>query len=389
MDSMTISGAKTFDTKGLTPKYVDKSQTIVLNQKCIYDGIIDWSQAQYLSDAQRIPAGKYLKAGDLVINSTGTGTAGRSAYVDELPAGYKLVVDSHLLIVRFASTDISRYFAYFLYSQEALLKTLLIGSSGQGELDKTRVFDIKFPYNEAALPALVRLLTCLDGKIALNRQMNAELETMARNMYSYWFVQFEFPNAAGRPYKTAGGELEYNEAAKREIPRGWSVKRVADFLDVITGKEDANFATEHGPYAYFTCGKPILRCDTPAYSGRSVLIAGNGTFDVKYFNGDFNAYQRVYVLTPRDDRFAGVIYRNALDSIARFTQGSNGSIVKFITKGDVENIPVLVPDNLGLLRPFNVMLDLIERNNNESAQLAELRDWLLPMLMRGHVRPSK
>jgi type I restriction enzyme S subunit len=234
MSSITIKDTRRFDTKGVTPKYVDKSRTIVLNQKCIHDGIIDWSFAQYISDDQRIPSGKYVEVGDLLINSTGTGTAGRSAYVSELPEGYKVVIDSHMLVVRFDDKKLSRYFSYFLYSQEERIKTLLIGSSGQGELDKMSVFDIKFPYTKSALASFVRLLDDIDRKISLNRKIHAKLEALARDSYNYWFVQFDFPNANNQPYRTNGGAMVHNEKLKRKIPAGWDFGSIS-VLGKITG----------------------------------------------------------------------------------------------------------------------------------------------------------
>jgi type I restriction enzyme S subunit len=233
---------------------------------------------------------------------------------------------------------------------------------------------------------LVNTLVNIDDKIKINNKTNAELEALAKLIYDYWFVQFDFPNENGKPYKSSGGGMIWNEELKSEIPEKWMVKKVADFLDVVTGKEDANFASESGKYAYFTCGKKILKCNEAVFFGKSVLVAGNGSFDVKYYNGRFNAYQRVYVLKPRDANFIGIIYRSVFRNITRFILGSQGSIVKFITKGDVENINILVPDNLELLTQLNIILDITQNNNLESEQLTKLRDWLLPMLMNGQVK---
>ena len=229
------------------------------------------------------------------------------------------------------------------------------------------------------------VLYTLDKKITLNNKINNELEQMAKTLYDYWFVQFDFPDEKGRPYKSANGKMVYNEVLKREIPVGWKVKNIKDLCNVVTGKEDANFATSNGKYAFFTCGDDVLKCDSYAFEGKAVLVAGNGNFNVKYYEGCFNAYQRTYVLIPKNTNYIGVMYKSLIDSIKLFTQGANGSIVKFITKGDIENTKVIIPDNTNLLYSLNLCLSKIDTLKNETKHLAYLRDFLLPLLMNGQV----
>ena len=82
---------------------------------------------------------------------------------------------------------------------------------------------------------IVTVLSALDYKIALNRRMNTKLEQMSKRLYNHWFVQFDFPNADGKPYKSSGGKMEYNETLKREIPEGWKVKRLGDVCEIVLG----------------------------------------------------------------------------------------------------------------------------------------------------------
>ena len=225
----------------------------------------------------------------------------------------------------------------------------------------------------------------INNKIILNNKINQELEQMAKTLYNYWFVQFDFPDEKGRPYKSANGKMVYNEVLKREIPEGWEVKNIKDLCNVVTGKEDANFATSNGKYAFFTCGDDVLKCDSYAFEGKAVLVAGNGNFNVKYYEGCFNAYQRTYVLFPKNTDYIGMMHKSLIDSIKLFTQGANGSIVKFITKGDIENTKVIIPDNTNLLYPLNLCLSKIDTLKKENMHLAYLRDFLLPLLMNGQV----
>lgn len=230
------------------------------------------------------------------------------------------------------------------------------------------------------------MLYNMEQKIQLNKKICAELEAMAKTLYDYWFVQFDFPDENGRPYRTSGGEMVWNEQLKREIPKGWEVSSVGKVAPVCTGKEDANFATVNGKYKFFTCSQESLLCDTPIFSGHAVLIAGNGDFNVKHYTGDFNAYQRTYVLIPDNPMYYGIMYMAAKNQIQALKNGSNGSIVKFITKSDVETIPILFPIGDSICSQLNNILIKIEHCKRENDELSKLRDWLLPMLMNGQAR---
>ena len=208
---------------------------------------------------------------------------------------------------------------------------------------------------------------------------------MAKQLYDYWFVQFDFPDENGKPYKSSGGKMVWNEKLKREIPDGWNLIFAKDVCPIITGKEDANFATVYGQYPFFTCAKENLNCDTYTFDGSSILIAGNGDFNVKHYTGKFNAYQRTYVLIPNIEYYACLFFA-ASSKIRQFNDNSNGSIVKFITKGDVEDIELLESKNIHLYNTLNSLLFSIEQNDQEIVELAKRRDFLLPLLMNGQVK---
>ena len=214
---------------------------------------------------------------------------------------------------------------------------------------------------------------------------------MAKTLYNYWFVQFDFPNENGKPYKSSGGKMVYNQELKKEIPEEWEVKKISGLVNVVTGKEDANFAVENGEYPFFTCSENISSCDEYAFEGKAILIAGNGNFNVKLYEGKFNAYQRTYVLIPDDEKFYSVIFYGVKNQLKKLSSGSAGSIIKFITKGDVDNIPLILPKfgNDKIFNTLNNITALIEKNIEQNQELAKLRDWLLPMLMNRQVRVNE
>ncbi|WGO83884.1 restriction endonuclease subunit S [Arsenophonus apicola] len=247
-----------------------------------------------------------------------------------------------------------------------------------------------FPVN---LPPMIQqkkissALAAIDKKIDLNNRINTELEAIVKTLYDYWFVQFDFPDANGKPYKTSGGKMVYNSTLKREIPAGWEPVSVGKIVDIKTGKEDANYATESGKYHFFTCGESALRCDGFVFEGKAVLLAGNGSFSVKRYKGKFNAYQRTYVLIPKKEELYAPLYFAVHDKVKTLTSGSRGSIIKFITKGDIEDIylPLPINRNLSFVKMLNSCFNEASSLYEQNLELVSLRDWLLPMLMNGQV----
>lgn len=283
----------------------------------------------------------------------------------------------------------SEYLYYYLKLQVDNLNRIGAKTTFK-EITKDDVagFPIQILGNTDHQQKIAFVLSVLDDKIELNNKINAELEQMAKTLYDYWFVQFDFPDANGNPYKSSGGAMVYNEALKREIPKDWEVKKLSDLLPVVTGKQDANFATDDGEYNFFTCGEEILKCDTHEFEGKAVLVAGNGNFNIKLYDGKFNAYQRTYVLIPNEDKHYTVVYMAVRNRIRWLTSGSRGSIVKFITKGDLEDILLPLPgdESLDVFSSLNTLSEKIAKNIEENQKLAELRDWLLPILINGQVK---
>ena len=279
---------------------------------------------------------------------------------------------------------------YLYYLMKSLnLNDRQVGSSQplltQGVLNN---ISVKIYESSQTQQSIAAVLSALDKKIALNKQINARLEQMAKTLYDYWFVQFDFPDANGKPYKSSGGEMVFDETLKREIPKGWKPFKLSELVTLSTGKEDANFATEQGIYPFFTCSEKILKSDVYSFDTQAILLAGNGTFSVKRFTGRFNAYQRTYVLEPKSKNLYPIVYFVIIDNVIKFTSGSRGSIIKFITRGDIENIDIVLPNDIEnisfseVLHTYLLQAELLEKQNH---RLTQLRDFLLPMLMNGQV----
>lgn len=275
---------------------------------------------------------------------------------------------------------------FFYYSMHQIDLAILNSGTGVPSLTAETLNDIPINIPKKDIQFKIsNALANLDRKISINNSIISKLEEMAKTIYEYWFLQFDFPNQEGKPYASSGGAMKYSEELGREIPSDWEVRYTNHFCEVQTGSEDANFATPQGKYKFFTCAQESYQCDTPAFEGHAILIAGNGDFNVKHYTGEFNAYQRTYVLLPKKQNYA-LLYFVVQQRIAHFKKGSNGSIVKFIRKSDVENIPIPYPNDTKILDTLNHFILMKEQKMSENQKLAQLRDWLLPMLMNGQVR---
>ena len=224
-----------------------------------------------------------------------------------------------------------------------------------------------------------------DSVVGFNANSNESSELFMYYVFEY--IRNSIQNSASGSIQD-NINIEYLTGLNFKVPDKQNQDKITNLLGVIDGKIllnrkiNDNFSTVNGKYKFFTCSNVPLQCDEYAFESSSILIAGNGDFNVKYYSGKFNAYQRTYVLTASSEYYA-ILYLACLYQVNLFKSNSSGSIVKFITKSDVENIPLFIPDDISLLQKLNNLLHFQEQNILENDKLIQLRDFLLPMLMNG------
>lgn len=147
------------------------------------------------------------------------------------------------------------------------------------------------------------ILYAIDKKIKLNNKINSELENMAKTVYDYWFLQFEFPNDEGKPYKSSGGKMVWNEELKKEIPDGFKIENLENFCRIFTGKKDVNQALEKGKYKFFSCSPNYKYSNEKIYEGKAILISGNGSYTGRTIlvNDAIDLYQRTYACVLKNN----------------------------------------------------------------------------------------
>ncbi len=258
-----------------------------------------------------------------------------------------------------------------------------------GSINKSFIesMQVRIPKSILEQEKIMETLSTIDYKIELNNKINNNLEELAQTLYKHWFVDFEFPNEEEEPYKSSGGKMIESELGN--IPEGWIIYNQGDFSPVITGKKNANIATSNGDYKFFTCGQEPLLTDDFSFDAEAILVAGNGDFNVKYYRGKFEAYQRTYVLIPHISKLTPLLYFSIKNNLNEITKGHRGSVIKFITKGDLENFKLALPIKeklLALSSVFTTILNKITTIKEENEKLANIRDLLLPKLMSGEIR---
>ncbi|WP_109772201.1 restriction endonuclease subunit S [Neisseria sicca] len=268
--------------------------------------------------------------------------------------------------------------------------------------------ELKLPDKETQ-DSIFSLLFSLDKKIALNKQINARLEEMAKTLYDYWFVQFDFPDANGKPYKSSGGEMVFDETLKRKIPKGWEVKSLGEIALTSSGGTPTSTVQEYykgGNIPWVNSGELnnnfIVHTDNfitqtgmdnssaKLVSEKSILLAMYGATAGKTSLISFKTTtnQAICSILPKDMNYR-VYIKSYLDNMYLYlVQLSSGSARDNLSQDKIKRLHLVIPES-GILEIFSKVTEdfykKIETNLKQSHHLTQLRDFLLPMLMNGQV----
>ncbi len=289
-----------------------------------------------------------------------------------------------------------------------------------------RELKILVPTIEIVQEKIVDTLAPLDSKIELNNRINAELEAMAKTLYNYWFVQFDFPDKNGKPYKTSCGEMVWNEELKREIPKGWEVQKMSEWLDIDKsgdwGKDEAegnftkkvicfrgadinglNGLDELKPPVRYILEKnsfKILKSHdlvieisggSPTQSTGRLAFITDAT--IKRFEHPLICSNFCKPVSMRNKKllYNFVYYWNSLYDNGVFFgyEGKTSGIKNLLLDSFLSSYYTVVPDKEIVNQFYDIMDNIQEKKQtvlSENQKLSELRDWLLPMLMNGQVK---
>lgn len=283
----------------------------------------------------------------------------------------------HIAILK-CKENINSRFLYYVMKSRAFYHqadSVAIGSAQKTiTLSALRDMEVHLPERKVQ-DKIASILSAYDDLIENNRRQMKLLEEAAERLYKEWFVKFHYPGSG-------------NAAGPDNLPVGWNRILVKDITEIKTGKRDANFSTNDGKFPFFTCSDEMLKADSYSFSGNAVILAGNGNFRVRIFRGNFEAYQRTYVMQPFEGKYIYLLYWSIKNSINTLINGASGSTILFLKKAMIENISVIIPSPMILLTFNNYMSRIqlaLEDKYEEIALLQEARDRLLPKLMSGEV----
>ena len=337
----------------------------------------------------------YPKKGDILISAAGT--IGKTVIFDGEDSYFQ---DSNIVWIENDESKVTNQFLYYFLQTNPFITT---NGSTIKRLYNDNLRDTTIP-NVPSIQQqnkITDILGTLDKKIQINNQINQELEAMAKTLYDYWFVQFDFPDQNGKPYKSSGGKMVYNPELKREIPEGWGVASLFDVAEVQYGYP---FSTD-----YFNStgdGVPVIRIrdilgnDITNYSTEEVedkykinvgdvLIGMDGNFHMNYWIQD-DCYLNQRVVKVNSDKLPNMVLKYQIEPFIKLREKSvSRTTVGHLSDKDLKAINVILPKEKYLspiFERFENILKNIIINQQQNQELTRLRDWLLPMLMNGQVK---
>lgn len=318
-----------------------------------------------------------------------------------------LVVSTGFVTLDVIDLRVNSKYLYYLLTQNSVISQLQsIGENSTSSYPSIRPEDIgnlSFMFPDIDIQnKIADILTSIDKKIQINNQINQELEAMAKTLYDYWFVQFDFPDQNGKPYKSSGGKMVYHPELKREIPEGWGVEKLGDISQYVSEKVGSselnkenyvgtdNMIADMGGIE-LTTSIPKSGTSTK-FSVGDILISNIRPYFKKIWLSDRTGGCSADVLCIRTNRIIPkeFVYATlARDDFFNYdVAGSKGSKMPRGDKKHIMEYPIVF--EFGVAEQYSKIVrpiyEAVHENNNQNQELTQLRDWLLPMLMNGQVK---
>jgi type I restriction enzyme S subunit len=367
----------------------------IKNGKVIYS--FDWYISNEISEA--LPR-SVLNKRCIVIPYVGSKLGELAIFEND----FKCHLASNVAKVELTSDSIELEYLYYYLKSSLGQSQLFKSKQGSAQPNITmlaiRETSIKI-FDTSTQKKIIKVLSDLDAKIEINNKINQELEAMAKTLYDYWFVQFDFPNKNGKPYKSSGGEMVFNEELKREIPVGWEDGVLSDIANITMGQSPSGSTyNEDGIGSVFYQGSTDFGSRFPTvrkYTTEPNRMAEENDIllSVRAPVGTLNqAMEKCCIgrgLAALREKEGSISFLwSQMEYFKQIFDRRNASGTTFgsITKDDLFGLKLCIPDK-EVLKKFKSIADPFHKkivvNSKENQKLSELRDWLLPMLMNGQV----
>lgn len=380
-----------FITKGIAPSYteIESEDTVrVLNQKCNRNYRISYSDSR-LHDLTKksVPGERYVAKDDILINSTGAGTAGRIAQMTDVPC--PTIIDGHMIVVRSNGVVSQKYLGYALRAHQNEVLQLDEGSTGQTELNRTRLLDeimISYPESSELQDEIVKTMEAIDTKISVNERINVNLHQQARTLLTQWQIKHE-------------GEYDFSLLSDVAVinPDTYSPKDAWEYVNYL----DTSSITG-GIISEVQCIKPLTE-KLPSRARR--IISAN---DVVFSTVRPNQHHFGIITEPLENMLASTgfaVIRSRHPLISNellylcLTENSFIEKMQQLAEQSTSTFPSIKPSDLGVCKipcpidqdlsdALNTLFACITANQRENTSLSALRDTLLPKLMSGEIDVS-
>ncbi|EGY65297.1 restriction endonuclease subunit S [Neisseria sp. GT4A_CT1] len=333
---------------------------------------------------------------------------GKTAFVDILDDGEVAFGSTEFIVLRAKNETNPEFLYYFAISPDFRKRAIecMEGTSGRQRVNENALKTLELPIPEPQTQqSIAAVLFALDKKIALNKQINARLEQMAKTLYDYWFVQFDFPDANGKSYKSSGGDMVFDETLKREIPKGWEVKslwKVAkyfnglalqkyrpenefdDFLPVIKIREMNEGVSLNTERAKTNIPKEAIIDDG------DILFSWSATLEIKIWSQGKGALNQHIFKVTSSEYPKYFFYFELLNYLKHFKMIADlrKTTMGHITQDHLKQAYICIPSQLLLEKMERIVTPIFQKmliTQKQNHQLTQLRDFLLPMLMNGQV----
>lgn len=321
--------------------------------------------------------------------------------------------NTSLFVKDFKGNDIEYIYYFLQYLDLGNQKS----GSGVPTMNRNHLHPIKIRAyrDKTCQQRTIKILSLIDKKIQINDQINQELEALAKTLYDYWFVQFDFPDQNGKPYKSSGRKMVYNPELKREIPEGWGVEKLDDLGTIVGGSTPTksisdNFTKGGEGYSWITPndlsnnkGNKFIKngeidvtvrglkdASLKLYPEGTVLMSSRAPVGyLAIATKELTTNQGFKSFIPDKKYDKNYIYYTLQNCLKVIEQNASGSTFKEISATVLKDIKVLQP-NLEIVKKFEIKVSSINNyirdNEVQNQELTQLRDWFLPMLMNGQVK---
>lgn len=345
-----------------------------------------------------------LSDGDLVMPLTEqvVGLFGNTAFIPKFDK-FSFVLNQRVGKVIPKEDKVDKYYLHYLLATESVKEQIEYRATGtrQRNISPNAIYDVEVYIPKLEIQRKIgAILYSIESKINHNNKINEELESMAKTIYDYWFLQFEFPNEEGKPYKSSGGKMVWNEELKREIPEGWECVKLDEIFNFVKGKIPTEIFCEcnetHSiPYLTIEAinNNNCEYCseENMILTDGEVLMVMDGAASSEVYVGNKGAIGSTFCKLELKDKLVSneLLYLIMKKYELIFKKVNTGSTVPHANKNYINNFKICLPkDNIQLEKMQNQIIMNIKQINMskcENKELASLRDFILPLLMNGQV----